>query len=331
MRKLILAFAIGIALEATSSHANQKAFPDLNLNAKVTVSGLSSGGYMAGQFHIAYSDWVDAAGIIAAGPYLCAQGNLMTAMGNCLATTGENFSLDALNTMTAKLSDEGAIAGLGNLQQDRVWLLHGKLDNKVGASVNNALYKQYLGYVSEDNIHYENKRSFSHHFPTLDKGNDCKISTTPFLGNCMYDAAGEMLQFLHPGKTPKKAQEHGELVTVPLSTEQDMAQISLSNEAYLYVPEACRNDTCTLHISFHGCQQNSDLVGMAYVKDTGINQWADKLNLAVLYPQTTASVSNPLACWDWWGYTGENYATRSGKQLRVIADLAKRLIGKGGN
>jgi poly(3-hydroxybutyrate) depolymerase len=41
----------------------------LNLDlTKIGVSGLSSGGYMANQFHIAHSDWVDKVGIIAACP-----------------------------------------------------------------------------------------------------------------------------------------------------------------------------------------------------------------------------------------------------------------------
>ena len=53
--------------------------PELNLNIdNVTVSGLSSGGYMAGQFHMAYSDWVNGAGVIAAGPYPCARNSITT-------------------------------------------------------------------------------------------------------------------------------------------------------------------------------------------------------------------------------------------------------------
>lgn len=42
--------------------------------AESSVSGLSSGAYMAGQFHIAFSDVLKGAAIIAGGPYGCSQG-----------------------------------------------------------------------------------------------------------------------------------------------------------------------------------------------------------------------------------------------------------------
>lgn len=39
--------------------------------SQTTVSGLSSGGFMAAQFAVAYSATVAGAGIIAGGPYFC--------------------------------------------------------------------------------------------------------------------------------------------------------------------------------------------------------------------------------------------------------------------
>ena len=44
--------------------------PPLSLTlGNVTVSGMSSGGYMATQFHVAHSNWVKGAGILAAGRF----------------------------------------------------------------------------------------------------------------------------------------------------------------------------------------------------------------------------------------------------------------------
>ena len=51
----------------------------------VTVSGLSSGAYMAVQFQIAYSHLVRGAGVIAGGPYDCARGSISRALKNCMA------------------------------------------------------------------------------------------------------------------------------------------------------------------------------------------------------------------------------------------------------
>lgn len=46
----------------------------LNLQPQsLSVSGLSSGAFMAQQFHVAYSQWVIGAGIVAGGPSGCAQ------------------------------------------------------------------------------------------------------------------------------------------------------------------------------------------------------------------------------------------------------------------
>ena len=62
----------------------------------VTVSGISSGGYMAVQFQVAYSKLVKGAGILAAGPYDCADGSALRAGGRDnggpgLRSYGENY------------------------------------------------------------------------------------------------------------------------------------------------------------------------------------------------------------------------------------------------
>lgn len=49
-----------------------------------TVSGLSSGGYMAVQLHVIYSNLFKGAGIVAGGPYYCAEDNLGIAMSSCM-------------------------------------------------------------------------------------------------------------------------------------------------------------------------------------------------------------------------------------------------------
>ena len=61
--------------------------------------------------------------------------------------------------------------------------------------------------------------------------------------------------------------------------------------------------------------QNYGYVGSEYVDDSGYNAWADTNDLIVLYPQTTASFSdptNPNGCWDWWGFSGSNYPYKVG-------------------
>jgi poly(3-hydroxybutyrate) depolymerase len=57
--------------------AHAAPLPALKIDAaNVTVSGLSSGGYMATQLHVAWSSMFKGAGVIAGGPYYCAQGSI---------------------------------------------------------------------------------------------------------------------------------------------------------------------------------------------------------------------------------------------------------------
>ena len=51
--------------------------------SKITVSGLSSGGFFAVQFHVAYSKIIQGVGVIAGGPFWCAQNNVYIATGPC--------------------------------------------------------------------------------------------------------------------------------------------------------------------------------------------------------------------------------------------------------
>ena len=54
--------------------------------------------------------------------------------------------------------------------------------------------------------------------------------------------------------------------------------------------------------------------GTTFVRIIGYNKWADTNRIIVLYPQATPTSSNPLGCWDWWGYDDPSYAT-DGKWL----------------
>lgn len=92
------AWAIGVTgivsglIGSSQSDAQVTALPAFNADIKETsVSGLSSGGFMAVQFDVAYSSILKGAGIIAGGPYFCAQFNLNTATTVCSCTLNPFF------------------------------------------------------------------------------------------------------------------------------------------------------------------------------------------------------------------------------------------------
>lgn len=298
---------------------------------QVTVSGLSSGGYMANQLHIAHSDWVSGAGIIAAGPYYCGQNSITTALSQCVNKQDTPIDLAVLSAQAKTWQDQGKIASLDNLKHDKVWLLHGSKDQRVIAPVNQALYQQYNQWINPQNIRFIQDKAFAHHFPTLAQGASCDSSEAPFLGKCHYDAAGEMLKHLLGKLDNRSDNPKGQLLEVDQQQLGGDAAKSLADKAYAYVPDSCAaGQTCQLHVNFHGCNQFADAIGQQYVANNGLNNWADTNQLVILYPQTKKSMFmplNPQGCWDWWGYTGADYATQKGQQVQAVVNMSKALQG----
>jgi poly(3-hydroxybutyrate) depolymerase len=105
--------------------------------------------------------------------------------------------------------------------------------------------------------------------------------------------------------------------------------VSMEDEGFVFVPKDCAaGRPCRLHAAFHGCRQGSGFVGQAFARDAGYNRWADANRIVVLYPQAAKSLVwpfNPQGCWDWWGYSGANYASRDGLQLRAVHRMLRAL------
>lgn len=301
--------------------------PALAIDAdRVAVAGLSSGAYMATQVHFAWSDRLRGAALVAGGPYGCAGGSLDTALGPCIGA--KPYSPDPAR-LAQKVRDRAAagdLAPIAGLAGDRVYVLHGREDAVVDASVaraSEAIYRQLSEEAGGIAPHWDGERAFGHVMPTLDQGADCIEGGTPYLGHCGFDAAGEALHWLY-GRPDREASEAGgELRAFDQRAHLGEGEDSqLADTGYLYLPEYCASGgSCGLLVVFHGCEQNADKVGEAFVRDAGFNRWADVHRLVVLYPQTRSSYLplNPKACWDWWGYTGPDYDTRRGAQQRWLA------------
>lgn len=328
-----VAAGLTLALSAATV-ATDDTVPPLQLNTDtVTVSGLSSGGYMANQFHMAYSDWVKGVGIIAAGPYYCGQNDITTALGQCVNKMETPVDLKALNAKAEAWAEAGKIASLDNLKDSKVWLLHGTADTRVISDVSNLLHQQYTTLVPEAQVTYVNDKPFAHVFPTLENGGSCTTSESPFIGACEYDAAGEMLNFIYDDlKAPDDSLSGNVYSFKQAELAGDNAK-TLGELGFVYVPKNCEEgDACQVHVSFHGCNQYADAVDDAYVTGTGLNRWADDNSMVVVYPQTKKSMFmplNPQGCWDWWGYTSEDYATRDGHQIQAVKSMIEGLSGKG--
>ena len=332
-----MAAALAVALAVVSGACSRQpapaapgALPALAIDtATLTVSGLSSGGYMATQFQVAFGTEVRGAAIIAAGPWNCARGVLQLALQDCL---GEPASappvpllLDALRA-SALL---GVVDPTSALADDRVWVFRGTRDTTVAAPVTAALVAQYRALLPPDQLQVVDTVPAGHGMPTLAGGGACASSSTPYLNACGFDAAGKLLEFLYAAPAAIDSAPHGQLLQFD-QRPFDRRRM-LADTGYVFVPDACVQGAarCRLHVAFHGCQQGSTAVGEAFVRDAGYNGWAASHRTVVLYPQVQASALvpfNPKGCWDWWGYSGADYATRSGAQLAAVHAMVRRLV-----
>ena len=299
----------------------------------ITISGLSSGGAFASQFHVAFSSSLSGAAILAGPPYDCAQGKLVDALVACMSSP----MLINVKTLTAAAEQgarSGAIDATSNLNNTQVYLLSGTKDSTVKQGVMEATYQFYQHFMHESNIQREFSLPAEHAWITDDWGNACGFSGKPWINNCNYDAAGVFLKQFYGDLNPRTTPDNSRISSFDQSkyTPKSPNSISLANKGYIYVPKKCEDpDTvCKLHVSFHGCQQYAGNIGDVYYTRTGLNNWAESNNIIVLYPQTDYSyfpISNPNGCWDWWGYDGADYIYKSGSQMTSVANMINALVG----
>ena len=64
---------------------------------------------------------------------------------------------------------------------------------------------------------------------------------------------------------------------------------------------------------------------MTFTEGSGFARWADTNRLIILFPQVEASILNPKACWDWWGYTGKDFLTKDAPQIAAIWRMVEQL------
>lgn len=336
------AFAFSLALLATAPQA-APTLPQLGATTNdLTVSGISSGGYMAVQFQVAYSALVHGAGIIAGGPYYCASGSVNRALANCMEASGKDTPpqpAETLNTIR-QLAKAGKIDAPEHLRDDRVWLFSGGNDKTVAPPVMDALAAFYREALPETAIRYVKLPDAGHAMPSVSdiQPNACNTSNPPFINRCKdFDAAGQLLSHLLGSIKPSTSATDGEIIAFDQRPfiGGTAVDASLADEGYAFIPNACRSGNCRVHVAFHGCRQNVGEVGRRFVEGAGYNHWAASNRLIVLYPQTIARsgfafgstqwLLNPKGCWDWWGYTGADYHTRDGVQMRAIRAMIDTL------
>lgn len=357
----------------------------------VTVSGISSGGYMAVQTHVALSKIINGASIFAGGPYYCAQGSVYQATHVCMnpndpntvrqaPDVGQLVTLTMTNSLTGYIDENPQF----NMSDDHLYIFSGSLDSVVDKIVVESLVDYYRHFVPSDRIVTEFNIEGEHCWPTNqdEYGEECEVLSSPYIGKCNFDGAKITFQTLYgedgikngkietnkikkglnsekvekenlwyvndnllefnqdpfipyASSTPPNSNNHFETLFNSSSNSNFSnllavgATSGIGSKGYVYVPTSCQNgETCHLHISFHGCLQNLELIGNSFAAYSGLNEWAENNNIIVLYPYispSSAAPVNPNGCWDWWGYTDYLYGAKQGIQLKFVRNLINHI------
>jgi hypothetical protein len=345
---LAAAFAVGLAGLPDPGRAETPPAAQLPaLGASIgetSVSGISSGAYMAGQFQIAHSRLVVGAGIIAGGPYGCAESafadvisgpglaffNLSKAVNGCMLNALAVWGVpdtELLAEKTRKFADEGRIDPLSDLVEDRVYFFSGSNDRTVVPAIVAAAFDFYkrLG-VPEANLVQVSNLPAGHAFVTSDQGEACENTGKPYVVDCDYDQASAVLTHVYGTLAARVASPSGNFLEFDQTAfSEGFENHGMEERGVVYIPASCRTAPCRVHIAFHGCAQNRATTGEAFIRESGYANWADGNRLLVLFPQAAVSAVNPQGCWDWWGYTGRDYLTRAAPQIEIVHKMLIKL------
>ncbi|MBV8642719.1 MAG: hypothetical protein JO225_02245 [Candidatus Eremiobacteraeota bacterium] len=292
---------------------------------KTTVAGISSGGFMAVQLHVAFSGTFHFAAIYAGGPYYCAQDSLSTAQTTCQYATSS--SLSASESYLDSQSSAGTIDPKSNLNGQKAYLWSGTMDFTVEQKTMNDLNSEYQHYGVATT--YDNTYASGHGWESPDGEVACGTTASPYMIDCSgYDSEKTWLTYFFGTVSAKNTgTPTGTLINFD-QTPYGGGANDLDTNGYLYVPNTCANGAqCTLIVALDGCEQTQATIGTKFITEAGLTKYADTNNLLILYPYQVSSNTplNPNGCWDWWGYETSTYAVKSGPQMAAIKKMVDKI------
>lgn len=306
-------------LALCTSTALAQALPALATQGPASVSGVSSGAYMAVQLHLSQGErFAGGLASVAGGPFGCAEGSMFKALGPCLGRSP--IEVDAL------VKNAQAMAGRGEISLPsaiRAYLFSGAKDSIVAPATTLALQAQLQALRPGAAVHLASEVPAAHGWVVEQGEGQCDRMAAPHLLPCGHDLAGALLQTLHgPLQARGDAAQSGRLLR--FDQRAFHAGADLGDAGYAYIPASCETEGgCRVHVALHGCRMNEAAIGDAFAQRSGLNAWAATNRLVVLYPQTGPAAVN--ACWDWWGYTGPGYLRADAPQMKAIVAMLERL------
>jgi poly(3-hydroxybutyrate) depolymerase len=167
LSRIILAFAFATPISISVAGEPSKLQPYNAAIKESSISGISSGAFMAVQFGTAWSSVIKGVGIVAGGPLYCAQAAaadimnayslpLVIATGPCMK--GPPPDLHILIDKADEKAASGEIDPTSELSHQKIYLFHGFNDTVVAKAVTDAtaeFYRHYLGKAASGNLFYQ--------------------------------------------------------------------------------------------------------------------------------------------------------------------------------
>jgi poly(3-hydroxybutyrate) depolymerase len=338
LQSVLLSFAclFGAIVPALAQERLPALAADLS---RTSVSGISSGGFMAAQIATAYSSRFVGVGIIAAGPFYCAGSTgttdfLTNAMSFCMSPVSTSVAANGREAfrLATGFAATGRIDPVDGLKRQRVYIFSGANDKTVKTRVVNETAAFYAAAgVPPAQIRYDRNPDAGHSIVTANPDDlPCDAEAPPYINNCGFYQSHVLLRHIYPGLTapPATGALHGRLLRFDQSEFLKGTRTAMDASAWVYIPASCETSRCAVHVAFHGCQQGRVKVGDRFYGGTGYNEFADTNGIIVLYPQAHASdlPPNPRGCWDFWGYSDQaTFFTHDAPQMQAVMGMIARL------
>ncbi|MFN9066880.1 MAG: prolyl oligopeptidase family serine peptidase, partial [Bdellovibrionales bacterium] len=187
---LIVALIL-VAISSSAARRQVSASPD-----GITISGLSSGAYLAVQMHVAFSNLFSGSASISGGTFWCAEGSVITAQLDCMRfpkTENATTSLAQLQIY----EKEGLVDPTRNLQNDRVLIFSSHKDSIVNLKNSARLENFYRSLIPHQQITHLVSQEAGHGFLTDNFGRKCGEEGSPWFQNCSFDLAGQILKRMY--------------------------------------------------------------------------------------------------------------------------------------
>lgn len=317
-------FAVAALAATASAAAALVPLPAYNVDpAQISVSGFSSGAFMAQQLGVSYSSRFMGVGVFAGGVYDCwRSGHPGCAYPNTPNIIGPEANMRA---WSATLIDP-----VSNIARQKIYVFVGTNDTVVGPNTTNQVVNLYKDFTASSNIHYDNTVPAEHAFPTDYNAVGTRPCGVEGITNCGFDGAGTALQWIYGPLNPRNT---GTLSGSLIQFDQGAFVApgnGMDSEGWLYVPASCASgQLCRLHVALHGCSMDYAQHSV-FNTSTGYNLWADTNNIIVLYPQTiTDALNSPQpdeqGCWDGFAFYGLNYDQKGGVQIEALMRMVNQV------